>query len=68
MLVIEVALAIFTLSLISQFLKVRLRQTLFMDRLYQIKDLGLNFGKLNSPEMISFTGLIGSLCTESKVC
>lgn len=68
MLVIEVALALFTLSVISQFLKVRLRQRLFMDRLYQIKDLGLTFEKLNSPEMISFTGLIGSLCTESKVC
>lgn len=37
MLVIEVALALFTLSVISQFLKVRLRQRLFMDRLYQIR-------------------------------
>ena len=66
MLVIEVALALFTL--ITEFSRVRVRGSSWRG-CSELKFFGNNLeSSINSPERISFTSLGGSSCTESKVC
>jgi len=66
MLVIEVALALFTL--ITEFSKVRVRGSSWRG-CSELKLFANNLeSSINSPERISFTSLGGNLCTESKFC
>lgn len=66
MLVIDVALALFTL--ITEFSTVRVRGSSWRG-CNELKFFGNNFeSSINSPERTSFTSFAGSSWTESKVC
>ena len=66
MLVIEVALALFTV--ITEFARVRVRGASWRG-CSELKFFGNNLESfINLPERISLTSLGGSSCTESKVC